>query len=123
MRKIIMLALLLFGSNSFAQSDNLNHNRKEAIRLDSIGEVLRNSKEYKGAIDIFDKAIEADSTYGNAIYHRALSLASYGSRSCTPINICDEFKRALKYGAIIDEPTLFFYGCKDLILKKRNRKF
>jgi len=111
MGKIILFALLFLGINSFAQSDNLKQNRKEAIRLDSIGEVLRNSKEYKEAIDIFDKALKIDSTYGEAIYHRALAIYNSGVKSCNPINLCDEFKKAMKYGAIVSKETLFFYGC------------
>jgi len=111
MGKIILFALLFLGINSFAQSDNLKLNRKEAIQQDSIGEVLRKSKEYKEAIDVFDRALESDSTYGEAIYHRALAIASYGSRSCTPINLCDEFQKAMKFGVVISIQELFFYGC------------
>lgn len=103
---------------SYSQQNFHYFKNDEVIRLDSIGRNLHKLKEYKNAIEYFDKALEIDSTYGNAIYHRALSIANYDSKSCSPINLCDEFKKAMNYGVIIEEPVLFFYGCENLILKK-----
>ena len=119
MGKIILFALLFLGINSFAQSDNLKLNRKEAIRLDSIGKVLHTMQKYKEAIEYFNKAMEIEPVNGEFIYHRALSLANSHHHSTDYTDICEEFKRAMKYGAYIDNPTLFFYGCKDLILEKK----
>ncbi len=117
MKKLILLAFLFIGLNSFSQTDSTKIKRKEAIRLDSIGQVLHKSEKYIEAIDIFDKALKNDSTYGNAIYHRALSIANSGARGCNSVNICNEFKKAMKYGARVPEEELFFYGC-DIKKKK-----
>ena len=124
LKKIVFLLFYsILIKNSYAQQDYLIFRHKEVTKLDSIGLVLHNAQRYVEAIDIFDKALEIDSTYGDAIYHRALSIVNSGAKSCNKISICGEFKKALQFGATIEEPTLFFYGCKDLMLENRKSKF
>lgn len=101
---------------SYAQQDSIKLNRKESIRLDSIGYELQKERKYIEAIEYYDKALEKDSTNGDAILNRAIAIANSGIKSCNKINICDEFQRAYEYGALHVEETMFFYGC---ILKKR----
>jgi tetratricopeptide (TPR) repeat protein len=111
MGKILLFALLFIGMNSFAQSDNLKLNRKDAIRLDSIGQELHKSKNYKEAIEYFNKALKVEPENGEFIYHRALSLANSHHHSTDYSDICEEFKKAMKYGAVVSKEVLFFYKC------------
>lgn len=116
MKPLFLMAMLFIGINGFAQTENIKLNRNEAIMLDSIGETFFKAEKYQEAIVYYEKALEKDSTYGEAIYHRAQSIANSGSKAGKAINICDEFYRALDYGAKISDEYMFFYGCR---LKKR----
>ena len=97
---------------SYAQHDSLKFNRKESIRLDSLGMELQKEEKYIEAIEYYDKALEKDSTNGEAILHRAIAISNSGIKSCNKINICDEIQRAYDYGAKHVEESAFFYGCK-----------
>lgn len=116
MQKIVLLVLLFIVLKGNAQTDGTKLNRKELIRLDSIGLKFHNLQKYTEAINYFNQALQIDSTFGQAILHRAISIASSGSKSDTGINICNEFQRAYDYGAKHVEEPAFFYGCK---IKKR----
>ncbi len=116
MKKTILIALLFIGINGFAQTDNLKLNRKEAIRLDSIGQTFDKEKKYIEAVEYYENALKSDSTYGQAIYNLAMALYNSHIKSCNPLNLCNEFQKAYNYGARISDETLFFYGCK---LKRR----
>ncbi len=112
MKKIMIVALLFIGLKGNAQTDGTKFNYKELIRLDSIGLKFHNLQKYTEAINYFNQALQIDSTFGQAILHRAMSIASSGSKSDTGINICNEFQRAYDYGAKHVEESAFFYGCK-----------
>ena len=118
MKNIVFFALLFAGINSFAQTDTIILNRKEAIRLDSIGLQLHKLEKYKEALGYFNKALELEPFNGKIIYHRALTKANSHNYNTNYDDICDEFQKAYNYGAIIQEETLFFYGCK---LRKREK--
>lgn len=119
MKKILISVLLFTTLNSFAQSDGIEFNRKESIRLDSIGNEFHKLKNYKEAIFFYNRAIALDSTNGEAILHRAISLGSSGTMSGSGINICNEFQKAYDYGAKHVDEAAFFYGCK---FKKRKKE-
>lgn len=112
MKKLLILALLFITVKSNAQTDSTKHNRNELIRLDSIGLKFHSLQKYTEAIKYFNQALQIDSTFGQAILHRAISIGSSGLKSDTGINICNEFQRAYEYGAKHVEEAAFFYGCK-----------
>ena len=112
MKKLLILALLFITVKSNAQTDSTKHNRNELIRLDSIGLKFHSLQKYTEAINYFNKALQIDSTFGQAILHRAISIGSSGLKSDNGINICNEFQRAYEYGAKYVEEAAFFYGCK-----------
>ena len=116
MKKILIVALLFIGLKGNAQTDGTKLNRKESIRLDSLGMELQKEEKYIEAIEYYDKALEKDTTNGEAILHRAIAISNSGIKSCNKINICDEIQRAYDYGAKHVEESAFFYGCK---IKKR----
>ena len=116
MRKLFLVALLFISIKSNAQTETLKLNRTEAIMLDSIGETLFKVQKYQEAIIYYEKALKSDSTYGEAIFHRAMAINNSGIKGGNPINICAEFQKAYNYGAKISNEILFFYSCK---LKKR----
>ncbi len=119
MKKILIVALLFIGLKSNAQTDGTKLNRKESIRLDSIGLKFHNLQKYTEAIDYFNQSLQMDSTFGQAILHRAISIASSGSKSDTGINVCDELQKAYDCGAKHVDEAAFFYGCK---IKKRKKE-
>ncbi len=116
MGKLILFVLLFIGIKSFAQTNISKRYRNEAIRLDSIGQLMHNLKEHQKAFDYFSEAIKADSTFGDAYYHRGISLVYIHPTEFIDTDKCKEFKKAIKYGKAISEEELFFYGCD---LKKR----
>lgn len=117
MKKFVFFVSFFIWINGFAQTEILKLNRKEAIKHDSIGETFFKNEKYQEAIIYFEKVLEKDSTYGEAIFHRVMAINNSGIKGGKSINICDVFQKAYNYGAKISDDILFFYSCK---LKKRN---
>lgn len=111
MKIFVLFILILMSIKSTAQKDSLNLNRKESIRLNSLGLKLHKGKKYIEAIDYFNKAIKTDSTFGDAYYNRAVSIINANKNEFIDFDKCNEFKKAIKYGKVISKEELFFYGC------------
>lgn len=119
----VIIVLIIFLETN-AQNDSMKIERINAIRFNDIGKELLQLKKYKEAIDYFNKAINVDSTFGEAYYNRAISIVSANPNEFIDFNICKEFKKAINHGKKVSDEDLFFYGCtlKDDIRNKKKRK-
>lgn len=107
------MVCLLLSIKLEAQTDSTKLNRSKAIEYNLKGVEFQKIKEYKEAIKCFNKALEADSTFGEAYYNRAISIANSNPKDeeYVDFDVCNEFKKAFKFGIVVSKEELFFYGC------------
>ncbi len=108
---VLIIVCLLLSIKLGAQTDSTKLNRSKAIEYNLKGVEFQKNKEYKEAIRCFNKALEADSTFGEAYYNRAISIVNSNPKEYINFDKCNEFKKAIKYGKAVSKEELFFYGC------------